>query len=55
MGDCHFPTVIPRSTQRRNDHNLLAHRRCTVQSNSNAVIIMHIASMTLCVFVVVGR
>jgi len=39
--------VIPRSTQQRNDHNLLAHRRCTVQSNSNTVIIMYIASMTM--------
>ena len=59
MGDCHhFPTVIPRSTQRRNDHNLLAHRRYTVQSNSNTVIIMYIASMTMyvsCCWQIVAR
>lgn len=56
MGDCrHFLTVIPRSTTSRNDYNLLAHRRCTVQSNPNTVIIMHVPSVTLCPLVVVGR
>lgn len=56
MGDCrHFLTVIPRSTTSRNDYNLLAHRRCTVQSNPNTVIIMHVPSVTLCPLVVVSR